>query len=249
MDEIRDPQYKSHDGSALRIWRDSAKNNFVSEQEGRPIFDDVIYCEVISPGSRDSTPVFELVRNFAEESSHHGTPLYGQKYEEYKDFVKDFEKSEQSDASLSGTPLAQWPEMTRTMVASLKAQNIFTVDALANLPDTRLIAVGPDGRTWREKAKAYIENAKNGAYATELAAQLETAKVENAALADQVKALAATVQALQQGAAGKGSKPGKTPPTATAEPPVTPPPVVDPLAPAVDPLAPAPVATAAAPLV
>lgn len=206
MDDIRDPQYRTPDGSALRIWRDAAQNKFLSEREGRAIYDEVIYAEVISPGSRDSTPVFELIRVCAKEMNH-PAPLYGLKYEEYKTFIEDFEKSEGNDASLSGTPLAQWPEMTRTMVAALKAQHIFTVDALAALPDTKLYVVGPDGRSWREKAIAYVESAKSGAYATELAAKLETTLTELADERERAKALAERVQALENAKSGVNEAP------------------------------------------
>src|SRR5215472_7086762 len=161
--EMEDPQYKSDDGSALRVYRDTAKNPFLSEREGRPIYDDVIYCEIISPGSRDSTPIFEMVR-FLNPEMEADKPLYGMKYPELKKYIDLFIKEDETDESLSGTPLKQWPEISRSMVASLRAQNIYTVDALANLPDTKLSVVGPDGRTWRTKAQAYIENAKNTAY-------------------------------------------------------------------------------------
>lgn len=218
MDMLQDPQYKSEDGSALRIWRDPAKNNFLSEKHGRPIFDDVLYVEVISPGSRDSTPVFECVRNFAPEMAH-PEPLHGTKYEEFKKFIVDFENTQNNDASLAGTPLSEFKEMTRSMVASLKAQSIFTVDALAALPDSKLIVVGPDGRTWREKAIAYIESAKGGAYATAIAADLENTKLELNASRQQVAELAATVAALQATTSGQTTpaatptpKPAKTPP-------------------------------------
>lgn len=234
MDDIRDPQYRTPDGSALRIWRDAAQNKFLSEQLGRAIYDEVIYAEVISPGSRDSTPVFELIRVCAPEMNH-PTPLYGQKYEEYKTFIVDFEKSEGSDASLAGTPLSQWPEMTRTMVAALKAQSIFTVDALAALPDTKLHVVGPDGRTWREKALAYVENAKNGAYATELASKLETALTELNDERERAKLLAERVQALETAAASAPTPAApaasvqaatEAPPAPTGKPGKTPPPII-----------------------
>lgn len=211
MDEIRDPQYKTKDGSALRIWQDPAKNPWLTEKEGRPIFDDVTYVEVISPGSRDSTPVFEVRRIFAAEAGR-TEPHYGVKWPEYKEFIEDFDKKEANDATLSGTPLSEWSEMSRTMGASLRAQSIFTVDALANLPDTKLNIVGPDGRTWREKAKAYISNASNGAFATQLAAELERTKADNTDLQAQVAQLASTVAALQ--AAQGGATPALTPPTA-----------------------------------
>jgi hypothetical protein len=198
MQMLPDPQYKTADGAALRIWRDTAQNRFLSEKLGRPIFDEVIFVEVIAPGSGNSTPVFELERTF-DENMGHPDPLRGAKYEELKQFVEDFKKAETGggDGALSGTPLEQWPEMNRSLVATLKAQGVYTVDALASLPDGKLTIVGPDGRTWREKAKAYLENAKDGAYATELAAKLENLMTELSAGQEREKAMAARIQELE----------------------------------------------------
>lgn len=219
MDVSNDPQYRTTDGSALRVWKDTAQNNFLSEREGRAIFDEVTYVEVISPGSRDSTPVFEVRRIFAEEMNH-PLPHYGLKWAEYKEFIGDFDKNDEADATMAGTPLSQWSEMTRTMAASLKAQNIFTVDALAALPDTKLTVVGPDGRTWREKAKAFIEASKGSAYATALAAENERLKLDLATQGEQLAALAAQVAALQAQSnatppqAGKAAVQTEAPPVA-----------------------------------
>ncbi len=257
MDMLPDPQYRTPDGSALRIWRDAAPNNFLSEKLGRPMFDEVVYCEVIAPGSGNSAPVFELVR-FLNEAFGQPEPIYGQKYAEYKQFVEDFEKAEGHDASLTGTPLSQWSEMKRTMIAELKAQKIFTVEALANLPDARLNVVGPDGRTWRDKAAAYIKVAADSAYATELASQLALRNTEVNDLTVQVKALAAQVQQLTDAATSGKAKPGKatTPveqpvaepvPMASPVPPVEP--VVDLLAPAAETLVPALATNAVAPII
>ena len=214
MDLLPDPQFKTADGSALRIWRDSAQNKFLSEQEGRPIFDEVIYCEVIAPGSRDSSPVFELTRDF-HKLMNHPDRMFGPKFPELREFVERFEKDEAIDISLSGTPLSQWSEMPRTMVSALKAQSIFTVDALAELPDTKLGLVGPDGRSWKMKAQAYIETAKNAAYATELAAKVEVLSNDLAAEKQNTAALSARVAELE----GDLAKKGKTTTTAAkAEP-------------------------------
>lgn len=194
------------------------QNNFLSEREGRALFDEVIMVEVISPGSRDSTPVFEVVRKFAPELNHNPGFIHSAQYAVYKSFIEDFEKNEDNDtSSMAGTPLSQWPEMTRVMAASLKAQNIFTVDALASLPDTKLIAVGPDGRTWREKAKAYIESAKGNAYSTALAADLERAKADLVEKDGQIKELAAQIAALQAAVGGLGGSTGAVTPPPLSE--------------------------------
>jgi hypothetical protein len=211
MDQHSDPQYKTDDGSALRIWRDAAINNFLTEREGRPIYDEVVYVEVISPGSGNSTPIFEAIRYLAPEAKQK-EPLYRVKYPDFKKYIEDFDASEKHDASLSGTPLSQWSEMNRSMVASLKAQKIFTVDALANLPDGKLNVIGPDGRTWREKAKAYLESSKSDAYATALAADLEKARQDNADLQAQLKEMADRVTALEADGGDKDDKKPKIPP-------------------------------------
>lgn len=199
MDMLQDPQYKTPEGAALRIWRDSLQNNYLSGQEGRPVFDEVILCEVITPGSRDSTPCFELERVF-HTLMNHPEPLRGPKYAEYSQYIEDFKRGENTDASLAGTPLTQWSEMTRSMVLTLRAADVYTVEALSMLPDTKLNIVGPDGRTWRAKAQAYLENAKNGAFATELAAKVERLTTDLDAAKQREGALAARVQELEAAA-------------------------------------------------
>jgi hypothetical protein len=209
-----DPQYRTGDGSALRIWRDATKNTYQSEQQGRPVFDDVTYVEVITPGSRGSTPVFE-VKRFLEADKERKDPLLGSHYEQFKEFVEDFEKGEEADKTLVGTPLKEWPEISRTLAAALRAANIYSVDALAELPDEKLSSVGPDGRTWRTKAQAFLAAAKDSSVATMYAAQVEDMRIALADRDDQVKALAAQIDELQRklggdppaavlGATGKG---------------------------------------------
>lgn len=206
--DITDPQYKTDDGSALRIFVEPARNNFLSEQEGRAIFDEVTYVEVISPGSRDSTPIFEVKRVFATEMNR-SEPKFGLKYAEYRKYIEDFEANEARDATLAGTPLSQWPEMARTMAASLKSHGIFTVEGLAGLADSKLSIVGPDGRTWRAKAEAFIANAKGNAAATALAAEVERMKVEAADKDTQIAQLAARVRELEASKADAKPKAAK----------------------------------------
>lgn len=60
-----------------------------------------------------------------------------------------------------GTPLEEWPPLSKSMVHELKAMNIFTVEALANLPDGKLTWMG--ARDLQQKAKLYIDSAKSDA--------------------------------------------------------------------------------------
>jgi hypothetical protein len=188
------PQYKTEDGSALRIWRDPAKNNFLSERHGRAIFDECIFVEVIAPGSKGSTPVFEVERVFAPELDH--PPIRGIQYEQFSRQIDAFKANIEGDASMTGTPLKEWPEISRTMAASLHEARVYSVEGLAGLPDEKLTIIGPDGRTWREKAKAYLAAAKDSAFATSIAAELERIRSDNADKDRQIAELAAQVAAL-----------------------------------------------------
>lgn len=185
-----DPQYRLADGSALRVWKDAAQNNYLSEKHGRPIYDEAVFVEVISPGSAGSSPVFEVKRTFAPEMEQ-ANPLFGSKYAEFKDFIDTFEKAETADNSLTGTPLREWPAIGRTLEATLRASSVFSVEALANLPDEKLGVVGPDGREWREKAKAWLEAASDASVVTRYAA-------ENLQLREQLEETKATVSALAE---------------------------------------------------
>lgn len=209
-----DPQYRTGDGSAVRIWKDTAKNNFLSEREGRAIFDEVIYVEVIAPGSKGSTPVFEVERVFAEEMAH-PQPLRGIQYDQFKDMIEAFKKNDEIDAKMTGTPLTEWPEISRTMAASLREAAIYSVEALASLPDEKLSVVGPDGRTWRTKAEAYLAAAKDSGYATAIAAENERLKAELDATKSQIADLAAQIEALGKAQAAAPAEPA-TPPAAPA---------------------------------
>jgi len=195
-----DPQYKTEDGAALRIWRDAVQNNYQTEQQGRPIFDEAIYVEVITPGSQSSIPVFEVKRIYHESAGI--DPTTSEQYKQYKKFVDAFESDESAGGAMTGTPLKEWPELSRSMIAALRAQQIYTVEALAGLPDTALPLVGPDGRTWRSKAQAYLDFAANAGTATAKAAENERLKEDLAAANGTIASLAARLDALE---ANKGS--------------------------------------------
>ena len=55
-------------------------------------------------------------------------------------------------------PLEQWPLMNKADVMMVKGLNIYTVEQLAGLGDNSLTWLG--ARTWRDKAVAYLEEAK-----------------------------------------------------------------------------------------
>jgi hypothetical protein len=217
---MEDPQFRTGDGCQLRIWTDTAKNEFASNLHGRPIFDECIFVEVIAPGSQGSAPVFEVERTYADVVSL--PPYRSDHYARYIDQIEAF-KQNTTSVALSGTPLSEWPQVSRTMAASLKASGIFTVEALADLSDSRLTVVGPDGRTWRTKAQTWLASAKDSSVATALAAELELTK-QGRARSDALAAdLSARLEAAERALAAlqtpsEGAAPSPAGQTARAAP-------------------------------
>lgn len=202
---------KGPDGTILRFFYDTAKNETASIAEGRPIFDTVLMVDVITPGQRTSTPRFELERKWAEQSIK-ALGLTGEykrslKYQLYKEQVERFKANEQG-SDLGGTPLKEWPRIDRGLAATLAAANVYTVEAVAELPDSRLDVLGLGGRAMREQAKAYLEAAAGDSGLSEMTDRATKAEAEVV----QVKAdlVAANKRIAELEKAKKGEKPSSS---------------------------------------
>jgi len=107
---------------------------------------------------------------------------------------------------MAGTPLKEWQEITRSMAASLREARVFTVEGLAALPDEKLRVVGPDGRTWREKARAYLEISRSGGISTAMVSEMERMRTELADRDRQIAELDERITALSKQAANTKPK-------------------------------------------
>lgn len=166
-----DPDARKRDGAIPRFYIEPRKNNFRSEQEGRPCFDDAEKVEILIPGDRRSA-WDGLVKD-----------------EHRKRFPREYAAFKAGlDAPEAGTPIAQMPGITRSQAEELAFSHVKTIEALANLPDDLLSkAVGMGGHALRAKAQRWIE-ATNGA------APMEKLAAEN----DQLKAMMAEMQARME---------------------------------------------------
>lgn len=163
----------NQDTAKAEFYNEAVQNNFKSEREGRPIFDDVVFVRIVRPGDNKS-----IVERPAKDEDKHRFPLQWAQFER------------QEAQTLSGTPLEQWPPMTPALVRSLKAINIPTVEALAGVTDGNLENIGMGARKLRDQAQAFLVAAKDGAANSQLLA-------ENEDLRDQIKALQANFEDLK----------------------------------------------------
>ena len=110
---------------------------------------------------------------------------------------------EKREMHIEGTPIRQWALCTPANIAEFEAIKIFSVEGLAQIPDSTLQRV-MGLREWREKAKAWLATAKDGAAAVKYAEENVRLNDEIGELKRQLAELGAQVAALSQVKRGPG---------------------------------------------
>ena len=118
------------------------QNEFKTNEEGRPIFEMKCYIRKVPPGDK----LVEIDRK--------ATPADFLRYpKEYEMYLKH------QTTPVQGTPLEAWAQITRAQVREYQALNIFTVEQLAELPDSyghKIMGF----QNWKQKAQAFLMAAK-----------------------------------------------------------------------------------------
>lgn len=150
-----------------------------SEKEGRPIYKEVPFISIDFPGDKTKR-VVRPVRTESNGSAPADTDRFPRQWEAFKN---------QQEFVATGTPITEWPPIVKAQAMELKGMKIYTVEALAGLPDTALSWFG--ARQLRDKAKTWLETAKTGSLSTEFMAEFEKMKADNAVMRQQMADLSA----------------------------------------------------------
>lgn len=186
------PASRDPDEDLVALFRYHAfQNPTKSLTEGRPIFDDVEVCEIRKPGSRDIKifPATAFTRWIDDPLTGEQTKqTYAERFShQYRQFKA------RAAQTVTGTPLEFATFLTEGRRAELRAQNVYTVEALASIDGTELKNLGPGGREMKNKAIALIEQAKTTAPNQQMLAELEALKARNQILEEDL----ATVRSAQ----------------------------------------------------
>jgi len=157
----------------LKIGWGSSFNQAESDKAGKPINDKTLVVRHIYPGSHDFLDV--EVKRYPHGG---GEPVIvdSVRLARYADLIAKFEaKAKMTDA---GTPLAAM-NLDPATIANLQGSQIDTVEALAEVADVNLGALGTGGRQLRERAKALFAIRDDNA-------PLEQLRAENNKLRDQL---------------------------------------------------------------
>lgn len=139
------------DTARARFHMQARKDEKASSAAGRPIFTDVEYVEIHVPG--DKLNIIHRPARPKDKKRFAGA---------YRAFKAGQEQG------VAGTPLAEWPQVTRSQVEELKYHGVHTVEQLAAVTDGNVQNIGPI-LALRAKAQAYLEAARVGAPSAALA--------------------------------------------------------------------------------
>ena len=157
---------------------------FQTSKQGRPIYHDVIYVRINVPGIKD------MLWDMPARSDH--KQRFPLQWAHYKNRTE-------GDAREIGTPLTEWPVITRSQAEEFRSLKFFTVESIANASDANIANLGMMGgiapHALREKARAFLKAATDSALPQHQADELAKSKAEIENLKAEMKRLAATVEA------------------------------------------------------
>lgn len=192
-------QQGSDNGLFVEFYWKSVESKKKSIEAGRPIFEDKAYIKIIVPG--DKTKSWDRPVQLIEDSGVPPDPVrWPRQWEAFKNQQKQVAE---------GTPLEEWAMISRSDAASFKAINIHTVEQLAAVGDHSLTVMGM--RQWRDKAKAHIEKAKDGAFERKLVEQNEALQAQITALQNQLNGYKESGILAKQEASAPPAKRGRKP--------------------------------------
>ena len=142
-----------------------------SKEEGRPIFKDVEYIDIKIPGDRTG--------GICRPATHQDKQRFGEHYKAFKERVAP---------PVEGTPLIEWPLITRSLAEELAFHNVKTVEHLVSMSDNNAAKfMGLNGL--KAKAKVWLEQAADEAADYKLLEMKEQLAARDAQIAEMTKKL------------------------------------------------------------
>lgn len=133
----------------VRFYKKAVKQPFLSAQQGVPVYHTVVYVKIWMPGNQlndvDTPAREDHKRRFPQQWAHF--------------------QNQDKDGEQAGVPVTQWPMIDVSLAETLRALKFFTVEQIAFASDEQIaklgMAAGMAPFTFREKAKHYLQVAKD----------------------------------------------------------------------------------------
>ena len=192
---------------AVQFYKKSVKQDIASDEAGRPIFKEFDFVRIMIPGDN-----LTEIDTYAQESHKQRFP---RQWAHYQNQVANHQ-------DIVGTPIDQWPQITRSQADELRGLKFHTVESIADCSDQQLqrigMVAGMSPFNFRLKAKAFLNLANDSAEVAQREAELQALRQEN----DKIKAetdakLAAMQEQMSALLAAVAEKTPKTRKTKVAE--------------------------------
>ena len=188
------------DNLLVKFFHKTRPDKQKTAEEGRPIFKEVEYIDIKVAGSaagacRPARP------NDIERFPRH--------YQAFKNRI---------EAPIEGTPLAEWPAISRSLVEQFAFMNIKTVEQLANLNDTYCSQI-MGGHGFKQKAKDFLKYSTDLKVASDRQELLDTNEqllAQNEHLSNQLAAVMTRLDAMEAVNGEFNDRQTGTPPTEVA---------------------------------
>jgi hypothetical protein len=162
---------------AVQFYKKSVKQENASNEAGRPIFKEFDFVRIMIPGDN-----LTEIDTYAQESHKERFP---RQWAHYQNQVANHE-------NIVGTPLEQWPQITRSQAEELRGLKFHTVEAIADCSDQQLqrigMVAGMSPHNFRQKAKAFLNLANDSAEVAQREAELQALREENAKITAETEA-------------------------------------------------------------
>ncbi len=128
-------------GTIACIYNKACYRAFKSEEAGHPIFENEIYIRIITGGQKRSTADRKL-----KEDDKQRFPHIWEAFEEKK------------NQALDGIPIEELPGTPESIIQMLKGNGIYTIEAMASMPDVNLGNFGMNASELKKRAQVLLEN-------------------------------------------------------------------------------------------
>ena len=172
---------------AVRFYSKEVQNDFLTNKEGRPISFMADFVRIEIPGNQTS-----IIDTFVNNSHKTRFP------QQWAIYLNEKADGNNNPANVQGTLLRDWPLLNAAQATELKHFKFYTVEQVASASDQQIMAIGMTAGmsplALRDKAQAFLENAKDSSFAQKQAEELKLRDQEIADLKDQMNRMAKMIE-------------------------------------------------------
>ena len=168
---------------AVRFYSKELQNDFLTNKEGRPISYMADFVRIEIPGNQLS-----IIDTFVNNSHKAQFPT------QWAIYLNEKADGNHNPDNVQGTLLRDWPILNAAQATELKHFKFYTVEQVANASDQQLMSIGMTAGmsplALRDKAQAFLENAKDSSFAQKQAEELNLRDQQIADLKAQMERMA-----------------------------------------------------------